>query len=79
MIRDQDHNRSDANAFQAWRRTVNADLKRAAALLGKSKRIVEYYEAGRPIPVDTRKLMRAIVERGADIEPWPEMTTGSRP
>jgi len=82
MIRDEDHHPQTCNAFRAWRSLVRADLNRAAELLGKSKRIVEYYDAGsRPIPVDTRKLMQAIVERGdkGDIQPWPETATGSRP
>lgn len=81
MIRDETKTRETCNAFRAWRSLVDADLNRAAQLLGKSKRIVEYYEAGRPIPVDTRKLMQAIVERGdkGEIQPWPETATGSRP
>jgi hypothetical protein len=69
------------NGFRAWRALVRADLNRAAELLGKSKRIVEYYDAGRPIPVDTRKLMQAIVVLGGsgEIQPWPDTATGSRP
>jgi hypothetical protein len=68
------------NGFRAWRSLVGADLDRAAHLLGKSKRIVEYYDAGRRIPVDTRKLMQAIVVLGkGEIQPWPETATGSRP
>lgn len=82
MIRDAHHHRPATNAFRAWRSLVGADLTEAARLLGKSKRIVEYYDAGtRPVPVDTRKLMQAIVERGdkGDIQPWPETATGSCP
>jgi len=82
MIQDAHHHRPATNAFRAWRSLVGADLTEAARLLGKSKRIVEYYDAGtRPVPVDTRKLMQAIVERGdkGEIQPWPETATGSRP
>lgn len=73
MTRDAD-TEGRANAFKAWRSAVKADISRAARLLAKSKRIVEYYEAGRAVPLDTRRLMALLAERGATdtIPEWPD-------
>lgn len=66
------HDISPDNAFRRWRDRVGLDnLKGASSLLGKSIRMVEYYEAGRHIPLDTRLLMMAIAE-GFESRPWPE-------
>jgi predicted transcriptional regulator len=81
MMNDQNSDETAVTPFRAWRSLVQLDLNGAARALGKSKRIIEYYDAGRRIPVDTRKLMQAIVELGGkgEIKPWPDTATGSRP
>ncbi len=61
------------NAFRRWCELLDADTKTAAALLGKTPRMVENYERGHTPPLATRKLMAALAERhGQDISPWPE-------
>ncbi len=44
--------------------------EKAAELLGKSPRMVKYYEMGRVPPIDTRKLMTALWE-GFQPQAWP--------
>lgn len=52
--------------FKQWREVVGEvkpiTLDEAAVLLGKSRRMVEYYEAGRDIPRDVMLLMAAYSE-----------------
>ena len=62
---------SDAqNGFVRWLDVMEFTTEQAAELLGKSPRMVQYYEMGRVPPVDTRKLMTAIWE-GFAPRPWP--------
>lgn len=70
MMNQTEHH--EGNAFRRWRETVGLkDYRQAAPLLGKSLRMVEYYEAGRTPPLDTRLLMAAIAD-GYRPRPWPE-------
>lgn len=72
MLKEQTHVRRDSESlFRAWRRRVGVDIATAAKMLGKSKRAVEYYEAGREPPVETLKFMQLIATSGArDVAPW---------
>lgn len=59
--------------FRRWLDDLEIDNRTAAALLGKTVRMVENYERGHTPPLATRKLMRVLYERrGRDISPWPE-------
>lgn len=63
---------NDSVPFHRWMDELDFDTASAAAILGKSKRIVEMYERGRLPPVSTRKLMTAIFHlKGRNIAPWP--------
>lgn len=58
--------------FRRWLDDLEIDTKTAAALLGKTPRMIENYERGHAPPLATRKLMRVLFERrGRDISPWP--------
>jgi hypothetical protein len=45
------------------------ELAEAARLLGKSDRMIRYYDEGREIPRDTRMLMDALLQ-GFKPRPW---------
>ena len=50
------------NVFVDWLDEMELDVERAAKLLGKSLRMVQYYEQGRDIPLDTLYLMDALAQ-----------------
>lgn len=67
----------ETTAFHQWRQQVNLSVGQAAVLLGKTRQMVRYLDAGRTndgrrvVPLlDTRRLMSAVA-RGIDLAPWP--------
>lgn len=51
-----------ANAFVQWMDENDFSKEMAALALGKSIRMVQYYQEGREVPLDTIYLMEAISE-----------------
>ena len=58
MVLDQ----KTRNVFTIWLDEMDFTSEQAAELLGKSVRMVKYYEGGRELPVDTMYLMDALAE-----------------
>ncbi len=58
------------NGFLRWLDVMELTTEKAAELLGKSPRMVKYYEMGRVPPIDTRKLMTALWQ-GFQPQAWP--------
>lgn len=48
------------NDFTAWMDRMEWSVEQAASALGKSDRMIEYYQAGRPVPLCVLYLMEAI-------------------
>jgi hypothetical protein len=48
------------NLFEQWLDEMELTHAQAAVLLGKTERMVAYYEAGRPLPLTTLYLMEAL-------------------
>ncbi len=72
-----------SNAFHDWLDAMGMkpgsiqSRRRAAAMLAKSIRMVEYYEAGREIPLDTQYLMAALAD-GYRPRAWCDSTETER-
>jgi hypothetical protein len=50
------------NTFVEWLREMELDTKRAAILLGRSVRSIEYFVGGRRLPLTLMYLMEAVSE-----------------
>jgi hypothetical protein len=66
-----------ATAFSSWRQACGLSVEEAAALLGKSKLMIQLLDRGttydgRPCKpqLDTRRLMTAAYQR-INLDPWP--------
>jgi DNA-binding transcriptional regulator YiaG len=57
--------------FARWRDELGLSKRQAAALLGKTTRAIEDYEAGRYAPTYSVRALMAAIADGYTPRPWP--------
>ena len=57
------------NQLRAWRKSLGWTQKRLAEALGRSRRIIQYYEAGAvPVPLQTAILLSLLTTAAGDLQ-----------